>query len=132
MNASLAYRLIREGSLFLSGALLILHALFPHVHSSEDDLQTVHISEPFALEWLHDLFDIDLGDTHLESFISSGSVLDIKVASFIVIDGLVPDLHSLANSTQEELSFLNSPSELFKEPPLYGADGHRGPPRIPA
>ena len=131
MRGKRLYLFVQRLALSMAGMLLVLHAIFPHHHEGSEE----HISSPEDSSWvvlLQDLFDMDLGEEHLEHFISDGPqtlippilvqdactvwALDLEAVSWMEpLDFPVvypPDDRGIALLSPEALGFRGPPVDL--------------------
>lgn len=117
---------LRNISLILAGALLLLHTFIPHQHHSELD-EIEHYEQHKQADNLYDLlqlaFHIDLGSDHLEAF---------KTVSFDYVHPYSFDYKTISASSYQLIYITSAPQdfELLQAPDLLESLKFRGPPYL--
>lgn len=115
---------LRNISLILAGALLLLHTFIPHHHHSELD-EMEHYEQHQQADNLYDLlqlaFHVDLGSDHLEAF---------KTVSFDYVHPYSFDCKTISVSSYQLIHITPTPQdfELLQAPNLLESLKFRGPP----
>jgi len=116
------YRLFSKIAVFTSVLVLTAHTLFPHSHEAESELIAVEEATIFHL--LSHIFEQDLGEGHLENYLSVG-ISSIPGPSFEMV------LQENSILIERHYSTLNQLSSFKKGYYKQVEPLSSGPPRSP-
>lgn len=127
-----------RGLLLLSGLILTLHTLVPHVHGAQQHslpetaaLTPAPVNANSWLSFLADLVDADMGEDHLENF-SPEKSLDLELPISVVPATIPPALFAERYLYSTDTALL--PEEQPSVPAPFLTEAHlrrialRGPP----
>ncbi|MBT8232020.1 MAG: hypothetical protein HKN51_16750 [Saprospiraceae bacterium] len=123
-------------SIYLAGAIVILHSLLPHVHESDHDHyshELEHTAPESFLDFLEEMFHMDMGEGHLENF-EQGSQLDFDLVN--ILNEVSPDLNVEINSFRLNVEGQNIQTTEYRDKvpilqrPFSTEHILRGPPSI--